>query len=114
MPPDRLCSLHKRQFVQRLLELYRRHPNTTGSVRSADRALADDLYRQGIDIDTIAAALLLAAARLANSAQATDTCIRSLHYFLPVIRELQQQPLDDGYTRYLVLKLRQNDNHHLS
>ena len=32
--------------------------------------------------------------------------IRSLAYFLPVIEELQQQPLPDGYLDYLRLKLR--------
>jgi hypothetical protein len=31
--------------------------------------------------------------------------IRSLAYFLPVIAELQQQPLPDGYLDYLRLKL---------
>ena len=33
--------------------------------------------------------------------------IRSLAYFQPVIAELQQQPLPDGYLDYLRLKLRQ-------
>jgi hypothetical protein len=32
--------------------------------------------------------------------------IRSLAYFLPVIKELQLQPLPDGYLDYLRLKLR--------
>ena len=32
--------------------------------------------------------------------------IRSLAYFLPVIAEMQQQPLPDGYLDYLRLKLR--------
>ena len=32
--------------------------------------------------------------------------IRSLAYFLPVIAELQQQPLPDGCLEYLRLKLR--------
>jgi hypothetical protein len=32
--------------------------------------------------------------------------IRSLAYFIPVIEELRQQPLPDGYLDYLRLKLR--------
>jgi len=37
--------------------------------------------------------------------------VRSLAYFLPIIAELQQQPLPDGYLEYLRLKLRKASQH---
>ncbi len=82
-----------------MLELYRHHPHTTGRVRKADRLLAADLYRQGISIANVRDAFLLVTARRSLSRE--HPAIRSLHYFLPAIRELREQPLDTGYIRYL-------------
>lgn len=115
MPPDPVAPLELRQYIERVLDLYRRHPHTTGSVRGADRSLANDLYRQAIDIDTIEAALLLVAARRSRTGKPPTTPIRSLHYFLPTIRETQEQPLDVEYIQYLKHLTRQQlrSDHHL-
>ncbi len=104
MPKDE-PSTAERRHVQSVLELYRHHPHTTGRVRKADRLLAADLYRQGIGLDRVRDAFLLVAARRARSREQ----IRSLHYFLPAIQELREQPLDSGYVRYL-RRFNQRDN----
>ena len=56
----------------------------------------------------VEAALLLATLRRLSRPSELPPLpkIRSLAYFLPVIAELQQQPLPDGYLDYLRLKLR--------
>ncbi len=109
MPEDQ-PSLPERRQVQTVLELYRHHPHTTGRVRKADRLLARDLYRRGIGVDHLRDAFLLVAARRARSPEPPPT-IRSLHYFLPAIQEVLEQPLDSGYVRYL-RRLKQRDNKH--
>ena len=113
--PDSPSAQQQRRHLQSVLELYRRHPQTTGRVRNADRRLAVHLYRNGVTLDTINAALLLVAARRCNEAH-TTTPIQSLHYFLPVIREIRDRPLDNGYLRYLETLIRdssQDPDHHL-
>ena len=87
--------------VERILDLYRQHPHTSGRVRKADRRLAVELLRQGIAIDSVKIALLLVAARRSQSHQRQHPPIRSLHYFLPAIREILDQPLDNDYIGYL-------------
>jgi len=99
--PETRHSLEQEKQVEAMLELYRRHPCTTGRVRPADRRLARDLCRAGISVDTVEAALLIATARLTLLRQKPATLVRSLHYFLPVIRELRQRPLDTDYLCYL-------------
>ena len=83
-----------------MLDLYRQHPHTTGKLRSADRSLANDLYRKSVGLETIEAALVLVAARRSRMALPSNA-IRSLHYFLPAIREVLEHPLDDAYLTYL-------------
>ena len=108
MPEDE-PSRAGRRHVQSVLELYRHHPHTTGRIRKADRLLAADLYRQGISIAYVRDAFLLVTARRSQSRQPPPATIRSLHYFLPAIQELLEQPLDTGYVRYL-RRFNQRDN----
>ena len=115
MPDPPSANQQRRRHLECVLELYRRHPQTTGRVRNADRRLAADLYRNGVTVNTINAALLLVAARRCNQGH-TTTPIQSLHYFLPVIREILHRPLDNGYRRYLETLIRdssQDPDHHL-
>ena len=109
--PDPGTSHHPTRHVEHILDLYRQHPHTTGRVRKADRLLAVDLFRQGIAIDCVKVALLLVAARRAQSHERQQPPIRSLHYFLPAIREILDQPLDNDYIRYL--KRFTHRHHHL-
>jgi len=90
----------------------------TDAVRGlAGHAVAAEFDRPGVGPQAssrryasplVESALLLATLRrLARSAELPPLPkIRSLAYFLPVIEELQQQPLPNGYLDYLRLKLR--------
>ncbi len=95
--PERRPPRHAKS----VLDLYRHHPHTTGHVRKADRRLAADLDRQGISLATLNAAFLLVTARRSNSQQKPTSPIRSLHYFLPAIHEVLENPLEDEFLRYL-------------
>jgi len=98
---------HQQHYVQRVLQLYRDTPGTSGHIRSADRRLANAFYQSNIPLSIIRAALLLAVARRTfrpHGAYPLQT-IRSLHYFQHVIQELLDQPLPDGYLDYLCWKL---------
>ena len=90
-------------YADRLLELYRHTPGTSGHVRRADRDLAASLRARGVPLETVQAALLLASARRAfrpRSAQPLAP-IASLHYFLPVIDEILASPPDPAYLDHL-------------
>ena len=99
--------LDRDAYVRRLIAAYRRLPGTLGRPRAADRRLADDLHRRGVPLKTVDAALLLATARrrARPPGAAPLPPIRSLHYFLPIIEELQRQPLPDGYLENLRARL---------
>lgn len=88
-------------YVNDLLRLYRQLPHTSHRIRPADRKLATDLYHQHIPFERLKAALLLGCARrLASTSHLPP--IQSLHYFLPILDELQQSPpLEQGYLSYL-------------
>lgn len=96
-------------YVAAVLELYRQAPTTAGRVRRADRHLAGELYQRGVPLETIENAILLTAVRrlTRNLKPPGLPPIRSLHYFLPVLDEVQATPLPAGYVSFLRLKLRQ-------
>jgi len=93
-PPTNRASA-RRRYVERLLELYATTPGVLGRVRRADRLLAEQLYDQQVPLYVVADAFIVAAARrVRNNAFSTPLPpIRSLHYFLAVVRELLQRPL---------------------
>lgn len=98
------------RYVREILTLYRQTPGTRGRATTADRRLAQDLHRQGVPAELVRAALLLAAAR--RTVRPPDApplqTVNSLHYFLPVLQEIQQEPLDPGYLDYLAARLAQH------
>lgn len=104
-------SLDRRQYVQRLLDGYRRTPTCAGHVRREDRRLAHRLYDQQIPLCLVEAAFSIAALRrLYRDLEATPLApIRSLHYFLPIIQEIRQQQIDPGYVEYAEWKVRDSD-----
>jgi len=91
------------RYVREVLTLYRRTPGTRGRATNADRRLAQDLHRQGVPAERVRAALMLATAR--RTARPPDAeplqTVNSLHYFLPVLHEIQKNPPDPGYLHYL-------------
>ena len=93
----------RQRYAQRVLDLYRWTPETSGIARRTDRRLAAALYDRRIPLEMVYAALLLAAVRRAFRPSDAPTLapIATLHYFLPVIDELLATPLDAGYIHYL-------------
>lgn len=82
------------RYVIEVIRLYRATPTVVGSVRLADRVLARRLYDQGVPLYVIRNALVLGAARrvLHNGFSAPMPPVRSLHYFVPLVREVLDRP----------------------
>jgi len=94
-------------YSRALLGLYTRLPGVATKPRASDRRLLEQLHADRVRPDLIEAALLLAIARRLSRENSKPPLlpIRSFAYFLPVIRELQQQPLPLGYLDYLRSKV---------
>ena len=94
-------------YVATLIMLYIDLPETPLRAGPQDQSTARRLYQQGVPLSLAEGALLLASLRrLVRDGELPPLApIRSLAYFQPVIAELQQQPLPDGYLDYLRLKL---------
>jgi len=96
-------------YRQALLDLYLRLPDTPRRVSRYDTRLVQQLWERHIPLTTVEAAFLLASVR--RAARRPDAIplgpIRSLHYFLPVIKELLHTPLPhgDAYLAYLRSKV---------
>ncbi|MGI8744139.1 MAG: hypothetical protein ACR2NN_16510 [Bryobacteraceae bacterium] len=94
-------------YIAAVLLLYVDLPDTPLRFSPPDQYLARKLHEQGVPLSLVESALLLASLR--RLIRPTDLPplppIRSLAYFQPVIGELRQQPLPDGYLGYLRLKL---------
>jgi hypothetical protein len=90
-------------YVATLIMLYIDLPDTPLRPRPQDQSTARKLYRQGVPLSLAEGALLLASLRrlIRDGDRPPLPPIRSLAYFQPVIAELQQQPLPDGYLDYL-------------
>ena len=95
-------------YVAAVLMLYVGLPDTPLRPSPQDQSMAHRLHEQGVPLTLVESALLLASLRrLIRPADASPLSpVRSLAYFQPVIAELQQQPLPEGYLDYLRLKLR--------
>jgi hypothetical protein len=102
-----MASSERQDYIERLLALYRRTPETSGVVRRADRCLAARLYDRRVPLELVELALRLAAARrqLRPPSAPPLATIRSLHYFLPVLDELSDPQLDPDYLNYLRYRL---------
>jgi hypothetical protein len=97
----------RQDYIERLLALYRKNPETSGHVRPADRCLAARLYDQRVPLELVEIAVYLATFRRQNRT-ANDlplNTIRSLHYFLPILHELSDPRIDPGYLDYLHYRL---------
>ena len=95
-------------YVAAVLTLYVDLPDTPLRASAQDQWLARKLYEQGVPLSLVESALLLASLRRLFRPPDLPPLppIRSFAYFQPVITELQQNPLPDGYLDYLRLKLR--------
>lgn len=100
-------------YVAAVLAMYVDLPDTPIRANAQDRWVARKLNEDGVPLPTIESALLLACLRRRIRAEGLPPLppIRSLAYFQPVIAELLQQSLPDGYCDYLRVKLRAAANH---
>jgi len=82
------------RYVDEVIRLYRATPTVLAHVRRADRLLARRLFDQQVPIHVIRNALVLGAARrvLHNGFSSPMPPVRSLHYFLPLVREVLDRP----------------------
>lgn len=103
-----MTSVSEPAYIAAVLLLYIDLPDTPLRAGPQDHSVARRLHEQSVPLPVVEAALLLASLRrLVRSPDAAPLSpIRSLAYFQPVIAELQQQQLPDGYLGYLRLKLR--------
>jgi len=94
-------------FVSQVLSGYTALPDTPSRPSRHDRAVARDLYHRDVRLDSVRHAFLLASVRrhYRDPSLGPLDSIRSLSYFLPVIRQLELQPLDPFYVDYLERKL---------
>jgi hypothetical protein len=94
-------------YVAFALTLYADLPDTPWRPSPMDHSLARRLHQEAVPLPLVESALLLGTWRRLARAEDLPPLprIRSLAYFLPVIAELQQQPLPAGYLDYLRLKL---------
>ncbi len=97
----------RRLYVQRVLNLYRLAPGTSGQLRRSDRQLAGALHDRGVSLEIVRTALLVAVARrtLRSPSAPPLAPIATLHYFRPVIDELIAEPPEPGYVTHLRYKL---------
>ncbi len=94
-------------YVATVLMLYTDLPDTPLRSSQMDQSVAHKLHQEAVPLALVESALLLATLRrLTRSSDLPPLPkVRSLAYFLPVIAELQQQPMPDEYVDYLRLKL---------
>lgn len=94
-------------YVHTVLKMYVALPETPARPRPQDHKLAQELRERGIEVPIVEAALLLASVRrLARDSTAPKLSpVRSLHYFLPVIEEIQMASVTNDYVAYLRWKL---------
>ena len=93
-------------YVTRVLDQYLTLPGTLRRILRQDRRAAAALYRRGVGLDIVENAFVLALARRTFRSD-TDRLepIRCLHYFVPVIDELIQEPPLPEYLDYLKSRL---------
>jgi len=96
-----------RIYVEAVLERYLWLPGTPTRTSRRDRQLAGCLYERDVPLATTQSALLLGAARRAFRSESSSPLprIRTLHYFLPIVDELLEQPVAAHYSEYLEKRL---------
>jgi len=102
-------AFNAQDYRQAVLDLYRTMPETPARPNRADQLCADELFRRGVPLAIVEAALLLACARRAGRDPGVPPLapIRSLRYFLPVIDEITALPtLSPTYIQYCRRTLR--------
>lgn len=97
----------RRSYIHTVRSLFLALPETPDRFSRTDHHLAGLLFDRDVSLSAIRSAFLLASARrlVRPASRPPLHPVRSLHYFLPVIEEVQRSPLPSSYLRYLRSKL---------
>lgn len=97
----------RRAYVNAVVANYVRLPGTPCRASRRDRAVAGALHDRGVPLRIIWAAFVLATVRRTcrSPQQPKLDTVRTLHYFLPAVDEVLDQPLDPAYVAYLAAKI---------
>jgi hypothetical protein len=98
-------DLSATRYAQAVLDDYLRLPGTASVSSRHDRRCAQTLFKRGVPLDVVHAAMVIAVARRTFRSGDPLPRVRALHFFLPAIEELLEFPCDPGYVRYLERKL---------
>jgi hypothetical protein len=100
-------------YVSSVLTLYLDLPDTPLRSGPQDQRLARTWFESQVALTTVETALLLASLRRSSRPRDLPPLprIRSLAYFQPVIDELLETPVPEGYLPYLRFKLRSVVDH---
>ena len=100
-------AIDRPTYLHKLLTCYRQTPTVAAKAHANDRRLASRLYDDKAPLKAVLAAFLLAASRRRFRTPEAPALqpIRSLSYFLPIIDEIIDTPIDPGYIAYLWSKL---------
>ena len=96
----------ERLYIEAVLTTYNSLPATPERPSRQDRRLARELCHRGVPLRSVRTALLLAVARRTLRSGPPLAPVRTLHYFLPAIDEVLDQPPDPAYVEYLAAKLK--------
>jgi hypothetical protein len=99
-------------FVEQVKQLFLTLVPETVSFSNSDHQLACRWHSQKVSLEIVERALLLGAVRklFTRASKPADPPIRSLHYFQPLLEEVQQIQVKDSYWDYLRLKLQKLGN----
>jgi hypothetical protein len=95
-------------YVSSVLTLYVDMPDTPLRANTQDQRQACSWYDRVVPLSVVETSLLLASLRRLARPPGVPPLprIRSLAYFQPVVEELLESPVPDGYLQYLRFKLR--------
>ena len=96
-------QLSKAKYVDQVLKLFTGLAETPVRHSRIDRQLAEELYENQIAIEEVEVAMYLATLRRSMRDESAPKLgpIRSLHYFLPIIKEVRSVTLSPEYQKYL-------------
>ena len=95
-------------YVSSVVTLYVDLPDTPLRTNTQDQRQARSWFDRGVPLSVVETAVLLASLRRITRPPDVPPLprIRSLAYFQPVIEELLETPVPNGYLQYLRFKLR--------
>ena len=101
--------MNRKYFLTTIIHAYIEAPDTPSQPCRADWAIATNLWKQRIPIETALLAIELASVR--RLLRASDLVplqpIQSLGYFRSIVIQLDQSPIEDSYAHYISNRYRQ-------